>query len=62
MEIEYGCFKCGSKFTITLGELDTDKPTCDSCFQKVLDITNGKEYRDFVYGGRDSRERNRLTT
>lgn len=44
---EYTCFKCGDTFQVR-HELDTDKPTCDSCFRLLRATTTYNQYLDFV--------------
>ncbi len=44
---KYKCFKCGKEFN-SEHELDTDKPTCDSCFEKLLTLRNYSEYKKFL--------------
>ena len=44
---EYKCFKCGGAF-IMKHEIDTDKPTCNDCFEKLKKIDNVKDYYEFI--------------
>lgn len=41
------CFKCGKTFVTKL-PLDTDKPTCNSCFKQLLEIDNASDYYKFI--------------
>jgi hypothetical protein len=41
------CFKCGNYFQ-TKVLLDTDKPTCDDCFDKLLKVKSAKKHGDFI--------------
>lgn len=47
MKYSYVCFKCGNNFTLDR-ELDTDKPTCNDCFAKLVKIDNVEEYYKFI--------------
>lgn len=44
---EYQCFKCKHYFWL-FSDLDTDKPTCDSCFDKILKINTLQELESFI--------------
>lgn len=44
---EYTCFKCGDTFQVS-HELDTDKPTCDTCFKLLRTATTSNQYLDFM--------------
>jgi hypothetical protein len=44
---EYQCFKCNRYFS-KFRYLDTDKPTCDDCFKKLLSIKSATAYVAFV--------------
>lgn len=46
-KLNYTCFKCGDRFLTDI-VLETDKPTCNVCFQKLLKIKNVKSYFEFI--------------
>ena len=47
LEYKHKCFKCGKDFVIK-HIIETDKPTCNKCFAKLLKIKSADEYYNFI--------------
>lgn len=47
MKYKHICFKCGNAFEIE-HKIDTDKPTCNHCFKKLLEVKTAEEYYEFI--------------
>lgn len=47
MSYKHTCFKCGKDFVIEHW-IETDKATCQECFEKLLRITAYKDYEKFI--------------